>query len=163
MTTRTTNLNSFMLGAQEGRTGEPLHVFGFEVLVKLANADTNGATAMLHMIVPPMSGPPLLRHSRDEWFYVLSGEITAVIDGKQTVVREGGSVFAPRGTAHTFQNFGSESVQMLTMFTPGGFVGFFEELAWMNKVLPAPDPVRAEQLRKKYGIEMLGPPLSAGN
>lgn len=162
MTTRAANLNSFMLGAQEGRTGEPLHVFGGEVLVKLANTDTNGAAAILHVTVAPMSGPPLHRHSReDEWFYVLSGEITAVIDGKQTVVREGGSLFAPRGTAHAIQNFGRESLQMLTMITPGSFVGFIEELALMNKVLPAPDPVRAERLRKKYRIEVLGPPLSA--
>jgi mannose-6-phosphate isomerase-like protein (cupin superfamily) len=162
MTKHTANLNSFTLGAQEGRTVQPLHVFGGEVLVKLANADTNGAAAILHVSVPPMSGPPLHRHSReDEWFYVLSGEITAVIDGKKAVVREGGSFFAPCGTAHTFQNFGRDSAQMLTMIAPGDLVGFFEKLASMNNA--APDPARAEQLRKEYGIEVLGPPLSTGS
>jgi mannose-6-phosphate isomerase-like protein (cupin superfamily) len=164
MTTHTANLNSFTLGAQEGRTAEPLHVFGGEVLVKLANADTNGAAAILHVRVPPMSGPPLHRHSReDEWFYVLSGEITAVIDGKKAVVREGGSFFAPCGTAHTFQNFGRDSAQMLTMIAPGDLVGFFEELATLNKTNSAAEPIRAEQLRKEYGIEVLGPPLSTGS
>ena len=71
MATLTTNLNSFIIGAQEGRTGEPLHVFGLEVLVKLANADRNAAAAILHATVPPMSRPPLHRYScEDEWFYV---------------------------------------------------------------------------------------------
>ena len=75
--------------------------------MKLTNADTNGAAAVFHLTVPPMSGPPRHRHSReDEWFYVLDGEITAEIDGQRSVLHAGGSGFASRGTAHTFQNFG---------------------------------------------------------
>jgi quercetin dioxygenase-like cupin family protein len=127
----------------------------------LANADTNGAAAVFHLTVPSMSGPPLHRHSReDEWFYVLEGEITAEIDGRRSVLNQGGSAFTPIGTVHAFQNFAATTAHMLVMVTPGGFNRFFEELSSLNKRLPAPDLVRSEQLMNKYGIELVGPPLS---
>jgi quercetin dioxygenase-like cupin family protein len=107
MTTHRTSLNAFALAARQGRTPEPLDILGEEVLVKLTNADTNGAAAVFHLTVPPMSGPPRHRHSReDEWFYVLDGQITAEVDGQRTVLHAGDSGFASRGTAHAFQNFG---------------------------------------------------------
>jgi hypothetical protein len=69
MTNLTTNLNAFALAARQGLTPEPLDILGAEVLVKLTNTDTNGAAAIFHLTAPPMSGPPVHRHSReDEWF-----------------------------------------------------------------------------------------------
>ena len=102
-----------------------------------------------------------LRQSReDEWFYILEGEITLEIDGKRTTLHTGGSAFAPRGSAHTFQNFTNGPAEILVLVTPGGFNQFFEELSSWNRGLPVPDLVRREQLMNEYGIELLGPPLS---
>jgi hypothetical protein len=95
----------------------------------------------------------------DEWFYVLEGQITTEISGHRIILDAGGSAFASRGTAHTFQNFDNSTAQMLVMVTPGGFHRFFEELSSLNKELPTPDLVRTEQLMNQYGIELLGPPL----
>jgi quercetin dioxygenase-like cupin family protein len=79
---------AFALSAHEGRTPEPLDILGVQTLVKLTNADTNGAAAVFHQTVPQRSRPPLHRHSReDEWFYVLDGEITVEIDGERAVLR----------------------------------------------------------------------------
>lgn len=161
MATNNTSLNPFTLAARQGRTREPLDILGMEVLVKLTNADTNGEAAILHQTVPPMSGPPLHRHTReDEWFYILDGEITAEIDGQRTVLHAGDSAFAPRGTEHAFQNFGDGAAQMLVVLTPGGFYRFFEALSFLNRGLAAPDLARTEQLANEYGLELLGPPLS---
>jgi mannose-6-phosphate isomerase-like protein (cupin superfamily) len=132
MTTHSHNLTAFALAAGHGRTPEPLDILGEEVLIKLTDADTNGATAIFHLTVPPMSGPPLHRHSRDEWFYVLAGEITAEIDGRRTVFVPGDCAFAPRCTAHTYQSFGDAVAQMLLMVTPGDFNRFFEKLSFLN-------------------------------
>jgi quercetin dioxygenase-like cupin family protein len=90
----------FRWSPDKGARREALDILGEEVLVKLTNTDTNGAAAVFHLTVPPMSGPPLHRHSReDEWFYVLDGEITAEIDGQKTVAieddREALDVFGP--------------------------------------------------------------------
>jgi len=53
------NLIAFALAAGEGRADGTLDILGEEVLVKLTNADTDGATAVFHLTVPPISGPPL--------------------------------------------------------------------------------------------------------
>jgi len=89
-------------------------------VVKLADADTHGAVAFFQEIVPSLSGPPLHRHSyEDEWFYVLTGEITIEVHGELSVLSPGNSAFAPRGTAHTIQNFDDSPAEMLVMTTPG--------------------------------------------
>jgi quercetin dioxygenase-like cupin family protein len=162
MTTHTTTSNAFALAAGEGRTQQPLNILGgTEMLVKLTNDDTDGTVAICHENVAPMAGPPLHRHSReDEWFYVLEGQITVQVDGQPTILRAGGSAFAPRGTVHTYQNFGLAAARMLVMFTPGSFRRFFEKLAVLNRGLGAGDLVPVEQLMNKYGVEVLGPPLA---
>ena len=105
-----------------------------------------------------LSGPPLHRHSReDEWFYVLDGEIAVEVDRRRFTAGAGSSAFAPRGTAHTFQNFHNEAVHILVMVTPAGLDRFFEDLTAMNKGSSQPDFARVEQLTQSYGMELLGP------
>jgi quercetin dioxygenase-like cupin family protein len=161
MTTQTISPNAFALSAEEGRTEQPLNIlFGIEMLAKVTNDDTDGRVAILYENVPPMAGPPLHRHSReDEWFYVLEGQVTIEVDGQQTILDAGGSAFAPRGTAHTYQNFGPTAARILVLFMPGDFQRFFEDLALLMRGLSAPDLVRVEQLMNGYGVEVMGPPL----
>ena len=95
-----------IVGPAECRTPAPLTVLGQAVLPKLIREDNEAQVSVFHMTVPPMSGPPLHRHSReDEWLYVLDAEIAVDVDGERTVLRADGSVFAPRGSAHGYQNF----------------------------------------------------------
>jgi quercetin dioxygenase-like cupin family protein len=145
---------------QQGRSSnssKPINILALDVLVKLANTDTNGAVAIFQHAAPPMGGPPLHRHSReDEWFYVLDGEITVEVDCGRMVLPGGGAAFAPRGTVHSFQNFSNTQAQILVMVTPGDIHHFFQKLSSLS----SPDPARLEQLAKEYGIEILGPPLS---
>jgi quercetin dioxygenase-like cupin family protein len=161
MAAQATTMNSFALTAGEGRTPQPLNILGTDVFVKLANADSGGAVAIFTHAVAPMSGPPLHRHSlEDEWFYVLDGEITLEVDGERIAVRRGGSAFAPRGTAHTFQNFGSAPAEILAVVTPGRFKEFFEEVSRFSQQASASDKTVIEPIAQKFGIEILGPPLA---
>jgi quercetin dioxygenase-like cupin family protein len=154
---QTSSPNAFSVAPEQGRSLKPLKILGLDVLVKLANADTDGAVAIFQHPVPPMGGPPLHRHSReDEWFYVLDGEITVEVDSERMILPAGGSAFAPRGTVHAFQNFGTTQARILAMVTPGGFHQFFEKLSSLS----SQDPARLDQIAKEYGIEILGPPLS---
>jgi quercetin dioxygenase-like cupin family protein len=161
MTTRTPALSAFTLTAGEGRTLQPLNILGGEVLVKLSDADSHGAAAVFCHTVPPLSGPPLHRHSyEDEWFYVLKGEITIEVDGERSVLHAGGSAYAPRGTAHAIKNFDNSPAEVLVMTTPGRFILFFEKLGALNAGRSTPDMAKTERLMNEYGIELLGPPLS---
>jgi quercetin dioxygenase-like cupin family protein len=149
------------LGPQEHRLREPLDVLGEPGLVKLAGEDTRNAVAVLQFTVPKLSGPPLHRHSReDEWFYVIDGELTFEVDGQRFTAGPGASAFAPRGAAHTYQNFRDEPAHILVTETPAGLERFFEEVSAHNKGLSQPDFARVGQLAQSYGLELLGPPLS---
>jgi len=153
-------LKALVLGPQEYRLGQPLDVLGQPTLVKPAGADTNNAVAVMHLTAPKMTGPPLHRHSREEeWFYVLHGEVTVEIERKRVTGIPGASIFIPRGTVHTFQNFKDETAQMLVMVTPAGLERFFEDLHALNKGLAEPDFPGVQRLMGDYGLELLGPPL----
>jgi quercetin dioxygenase-like cupin family protein len=154
-------LKTLVLGPQDHRSSEPLDVLGEPCLVKLAGGDTGNAVAVVNLTVPKLSGPPLHRHSReDEWFYVLDGEITVEVDGQRFTAGAGTSAFAPRGTAHAFQNFRDEAAHILVIVTPAGLDRFFEDVTAQNKGLSQPDFARVEELMQNYGLELLGPPLS---
>ena len=154
-------VKTFILGPQDYRLRQPLDVLGEPGLVKLAGADTGDQAAVVHFTVPKLAGPPLHRHSReDEWFYVLDGEITWQVDGQRFSGGAGASAFAPRGTAHAFQNFREETAHILVMVSPAGMERFFDDVTELTKGMTPPDFVRVEQLMQSYGMELLGPPLS---
>ena len=119
-------------------------------------ADTEGAAAIALLKVPPLSGPPLHVHTReDEWFYVLHGQITFQLGGRTGEHGPGSSVLAPRGVPHAFQNFSNEVAEVLVMFTPANLEEFFLRLDGREM-----DPIRAATLMAEYGITLLGPPLA---
>lgn len=153
---------SLVLKADEGRTPAPLNVVGEKGLVKLKSADTNGQLCFFHFTAPPMSGPPLHRHSReDELFYVLEGELVFQLDSVRHIVGPGGTVYSPRGVVHAYQNFTSRDTRLLIGTTPGVFGNMFEEMSAATPAGAMPPMEVLEALHAKYGITMMGPPLTA--
>lgn len=163
MTDRSTTLRAFTLGPDQGRTAAPLNVVGEPTLVKVSARDSDGALAMFHLTAPPMSGPPLHVHSReDETFYVLDGELVFEIDGRRETVGRGGSVFLPRGVTHRYQNLTAEDARLLIIVTPGAFHDFFVELAAATPPEGGIPPLEVLQaIDARHGITTLGPPLTA--
>ena len=146
----------------ETRGAAPLQIFADRVWVKLAGADTGGAYAIMEDRTEPQCGPPLHRHQReDESFYVLEGEFVFEVDGKQIHTGPGTSVYAPRGTAHTFQNVGATAGRMLVMVQPAGLDEFFTDLDAATKDMGEPDLSVVVPVFEKHGLELLGPPLAA--
>ena len=152
---------AFTLTADQGRTAVPLNVVGEPTLVKVSAADTGGALALFHLTAPPMSGPPLHVHSReDEVFYVLEGELVFEIAGHQETVVAGGSVFLPRGVTHRYQNFADRDARRLLVVTPGAFHEFFLELSAATPPAGGIPPLDVLQaIDARYSITTLGPPL----
>src|SRR5262245_53044404 len=69
-------------------------------------------------------------HGReDELFYVLEGEHVVEVGGEEHRVGPGGLVFAPRGIPHAQRRVVPGDGRLLVLTTPGGFEGFFRELA----------------------------------
>src|ERR1700680_1224304 len=116
-----TTKEPLLLQPDETRGSAPLNMFGGVIWVKLAGTDTGGTYAITEGTTPPKGGPPLHRHSReDESFYILEGELFFEVDGKLHHAGPGCTVFAPRGTAHLFQNVGTTVGRMLSVVQPAG-------------------------------------------
>lgn len=151
--------DAFMVESGEGR---PIHVAGGDVTIKISSRDTGGAFAVFEGRMPPLGGPPLhLHRDQDEWWYVLEGEFLFEVDGQEIYARAGATVFAPRGSRHTFQNIGTTPGRMITTVVPGGLDIFFEELETAAPRGTVPDPAKIVPIFEKHGLELLGPPLSA--
>ena len=66
--------------------------------MKVSSHDSNGAYAVMETCVPPMIGPPLHLHQRqDEWWYILDGNFLFDVGGNTLYAGPGDTVFAPRG------------------------------------------------------------------
>ena len=110
------------------------------------------------LVEHPMSAwalaAPLHRHTReDEYSYVLTGRMGALLGDDVLEAGPGDLVFKPRGEWHTFWNAGDEPCRILEIIAPAGFERFFAELVAMGGVAAA-DPGALEALNARYGIEM---------
>lgn len=141
---------------------QPVHELtpGRPLIIAAAGPQTGGAFGVLTEAVPPGEGPPLhIHHAADELFYVLSGAFTFQIGDLRASGGAGTVAFAPRGTAHTWQNAGAAPARMLFVLAPAGFERFLVEVS----ALPA-DSLTLETvnaLAASYQTTYVGPPLAA--
>jgi len=79
-------------------------------------------------------------HTReDETYYVLSGELEAVVGGEVFVLRAGDCLMAPRDIPHRLRNPGNVENHYLLIFSPPGFDEFLRVTAVF-----APDSTASE-------------------
>jgi mannose-6-phosphate isomerase-like protein (cupin superfamily) len=120
----------------------------------LATRDQTGeGLGLFRQTIAPKSGPAAHIHrAEDEFFYVVSGEFKFKLGDRVVSAPARSIVFVPRGTAHTFQNVGTEPGVLLVGVTPGGLEKMFAERQGV-------DPETNRMLMKKHSMEDVGPPL----
>ena len=107
----------------------------------LTKEDSSGAMSIVDSISPVNSGPPRHIHdNEDEIFVLLSGVCEFWLEGDLFTRSAGETVFVPRGKEHTFRVIGDEPCRHLVILTPGGFEGFFEEMASQQCRIPEDMP-----------------------
>ena len=121
---------------------------------------TNGTMSITDSVSPAGSGPPRhVHHKEDEAFVILTGECEFWVAGETFIRGEGGSAFVPRGTEHTFRVVGRQPSRHLA-FMPGGFEGFFVEMARERYRIPE-DMAKINECAARYNLSFTGPPLGA--
>lgn len=129
----------------------------------LTTADTGGAMSITDSVSPPNSGPPRhIHHDADESFVVLTGDAEFWLAGERFLRGPGETVFIPRGTEHTFRIVGNAPSRHLVILTPGGFEGFFAEMAAGQYRIPEDMPA-VEESAARHNLTFTGPPLSGDN
>ncbi len=116
-------------------------------------ADTDGRFALVqHLFAPKALAAPMHRHrNEDEFTYVLSGRIGAVIEGHEVVAEPGDLLFKPRAQWHTFWNAGDEPAVCLELISPAGLEELFRSFASLTE---PPTPQMLADLAIEYGCEI---------
>lgn len=104
--------------------------------------DTGGRVAVLqHRFEPKALAAPLHRHhDEDEYTFVLSGRIGAVLGGEEVYGEPGDLIFKPREQWHTFWNASDESALVLEIISPAGLEELFKSFEHLTGQ-PAPETV----------------------
>ena len=140
--------------ALEPDAGERL-VFGEVTILVRVPSETTGGAYTLFEEVPPMVDTPLHVHEReDELFYVLAGEHVFQVGVEEFRAGPGGLVFGPRGVPHSQRRVVPGEGRLLVLTSPGGFEGFFRELAAAHDAGTL-GPEAYAQASENYGITWL--------
>lgn len=127
----------------------------------LSAGATGGGLSVVDSVSPPDSGPPRhIHHDADETFVMLTGECAFWLEGETFIRGAGSAVFVPRGKEHTFRVIGPQPSRHLVLLTPGGFEGFFVEMARKKYRIPQ-DMREVIEVAQAYDMEFTGPPLAA--
>ena len=134
---------------------------GRDLIFKVTGENTGGAFDYFIVQVAPHGGPPLhVHHVQEETIHVLRGRYKVRIGDSIFYCEEGGFAYLPSKVPHTFLNLTDEPGEVVVVYTPGGGHKFYEEFGPLSRSGP-PDPKKLAPLFEKYGMTLLGPPLSA--
>ena len=148
----TTPVSPFIaLAADEGPS---LSVGGNHIIFKVVSEDSQGDLMIVQYTAPAhFPGPAQHVHEQtDESFYVLDGTLQVMVGETSRTIAPGGIAFVPRGVAHTFANPADEPVTMLIVMTPGGFEGYFQEMASLVESGRIADPDAVAALQSRYDL-----------
>lgn len=132
---------------------------GVQYKTILGPEQTGGSMSIVDSLSPASSGPPRHVHmNEDETFVILSGSCRFWMEGEEFTAGAGESVFIPRGKSHTFKVTDDGPCRHLVILTPGGFEGFFADMAAGQCRIPEDMPA-IEESGKRHNMVFTGPPL----
>lgn len=116
-------------------------------------ADTEQRFALVqHLFAPRALAAPMHRHHlEDEYTYVVTGSIGAVLGGTEVLATPGDLLFKPRGQWHTFWNAGDEPASVLELISPAGLETFFR---WLGDLEEFPDPEVLAEMAAPYRCDV---------
>jgi mannose-6-phosphate isomerase-like protein (cupin superfamily) len=126
---------------------------GFGIVWKIDGAHTGGNFSVVHHpMAARVLAAPLHRHTReDEYSYVISGTLGALLGDEVVTAGPGTWVFKPRNQWHTFWNAGDTPCEIIEIISPSGFEDFFRELA---KVWASGDLSSLAELSQSHALEL---------
>jgi quercetin dioxygenase-like cupin family protein len=95
---------------------------------------------------PGETVPPHVHETADQLLYIVSGSVTATVDGTTVEARPGDFVHKPKGLPHTFTNATDHVATVLEITVSDQFQRFTEAAA------AASDPGELASLQSEHGI-----------
>ena len=117
---------------------------------------TGGRFGLIEHTIPPrgLAAPTHVHENEDEYSFVLSGRMGAMIGDDVVEAGPGDLVIKPRGIPHAFWSASDEETRVLELISPGGFEQFFADLAPLLSVEGEPDFEAVGAVHARYGLAM---------
>lgn len=136
--------------------GRSVDLGSLRMSVKATHDETGGAFSLLETDEAPDFATTLhIHHDAAEAFYVLQGEYTIFVEGRQFVCSAGSFIFIPAGVPHGFRVSTTRS-RKLNLYAPAAMVGYFDDLSEAVKQGTV-DPVHRSEIAARHAMEVLGP------
>src|SRR3954451_2022699 len=134
----------------------PADLPGLQNRYLITSDQTDGRFAIIeHTIAPKTLAAPLHTHrNEDEYSYVVSGRMGAIIGEDVIEAQPGQLLVKPRGIPHAFWNPSDEPTVVLETISPGGFEQQFADLAPLLAHPGPPDFAALAAVQARYGLEM---------
>jgi quercetin dioxygenase-like cupin family protein len=120
----------------------------------IAPVETGGTFSLTDftMAPPPAPGPPPHAHEdADECVYVLEGTLRMGVGDMERTGGPGSVMLAPRGMLHSLVNVGPGPARFVVVLCPGGFEGFWREMAALRaRGGGPPDPDAVLELQDRF-------------
>ncbi len=124
---------------------------GLGVHWKIDGKVSEGRFSVVHHPLEPraLAAPLHYHHHEDEYSFVLSGQLGALLGDEVLVAGPGTWVHKPRHQWHTFWNAGDYPCEIIEIISPAGFENYFREVAaaWG-------DMEKFAAINDKYSLEM---------
>lgn len=138
------------------KDGQGLSVVGDSYRMVITGKETEGAYAVIEMLIPPNGGPGPHAHAKfQESFHVLEGEVEVKTENGTYTAAEGSFVNIPLGgLVHCFKNKTDKVAHLWCVVVPAGLEEMFKEIA---KPVPfgtfvPPPPMTPDMQKKLQGI-----------
>ncbi|OEK08078.1 hypothetical protein A8C32_15845 [Flavivirga aquatica] len=135
--------------------GKKWNILGMKIIGKILSNETNGKYSVIVTETQPKGGPPMHIHTNeDELFYILKGNYEFYFGDKSIKAKQGDLIHLPKGIPHSFKN--TDSILGITMntITPGGFEGFFDDIANLSK-RSKPTKLKIDSIASIYGVKFV--------
>jgi quercetin dioxygenase-like cupin family protein len=159
-----TNNSLTAVAPQEGHS---ISVVGDTYRIVMRSEQTNGAYALIDMLIPSQGGPPPHSHPTfQEAFYIIDGQIEVITKEEKYSAIKGSYVNIPfNGPVHKFTNKTDKTAHILCLITPAGMEKMFKEIGKpvsVDTFLPPPQMTPEEQkevqsIAEKYGQKLYPP------
>src|SRR5919202_5291805 len=105
-----------------------------------------------HLLEPRALAAPMHRHhDEDEYTYVLTGRIGAILGDEEVFAGPGDLIFKPRDQWHTFWNAGDEPAAVLEIISGAGLEELFRSFAEFTQ---PPEPQTMARMAGAYHCDL---------
>jgi quercetin dioxygenase-like cupin family protein len=136
------------------RNVTPLHVLGTQVRFLCEAQETGNAWSLMEVTLPLGSGPPPHKHTWDEAYFVMAGEVQFTLGDEVFAARAGDFVYTPGGVVHGFNGVSTEPARVLIFDAPAHAGTFFKRVDDEVQELPRDLP-KVLEIGRRTGIDFV--------